>query len=421
MRIALVTVNIGGYDEPKSLSPTPSVDYFYFTDNPDYTHPQSHVKTVHVEPSADPVRLSRDIKINTHKYLPEYDYYIYIDGSLSVRTSLAPLLKELNIKANPLCLKKHPRRSTLLQEANRVKEIRKVSDPSIVDMQVEHYKSLGYDVNKQVLFECWIILRANNKLINHAFEKWFEQVELFAPRDQLSIPFIVEKYGLRVKVFNDYILRKYLTQQEHSKSMSANIPPVKQFEPIRGKRPRVHYFTPASGDKNLGKAYNEACALVTDKDDWICIRDGDTMFLTPDWAHQIESIIVNHGNDYGLISCYTNRLGLKWQLLNGQISNDTDILNHTRLAFLLRNKHWDEVVDSPSYTAGLFMLFKRSLWDEIKFEEGLTKTKNNIFVDADFSQTVLKKGKKIGLTKGLYLFHSYRLFSKDPRNYNHLL
>jgi hypothetical protein len=417
VKIALYTVNVGAYDSPKSLVTTPYIHYYYFTDDESYTPPKG-VNAYYVEPSSNPIVQSRDIKINIHKFLPEFDYYIYIDGNYSIKKGLAELLKEFRIDNVSLWLKKHPKRSNIAEEAKRVKEVKK-AEPAKVDEQIEYYKSLGYNIHNNSLYECNVFMRANHPKINAAFEEWFEHVEAFTQRDQLSLPFIINKHNLKPLIFNDYSIRRFFQLHPHATNTVMNIPQLKSY-PLP-KKTTVHYFTPASSDKNLGRAYNIACESVKDKDDWICLRDGDTMFLTPDFAQQIEAIIEKNGDKFDLISCYTNRLGLKYQLLNGSINNDPNVLNHIRLAFLQRNKFWDEVSPSPSYTAGLFMLFKRSLWDTVKFNDGLTRTKNNIFVDADFSQSVLKKGKKIGLAKGIYLFHLYRIWKEEHRDYGHLL
>jgi len=89
---------------------------------------------------------------------------------------------------------------------------------------------------------------------------------------------------------------------------------------------KIHYSTPFSTEKNIGKAYNEFMELVPDGD-WVCIRDCDTLFLRSDCGQQIEAIINRHGNDYKLISCMTNRLRADHQLHRGRFSNDPDMNN----------------------------------------------------------------------------------------------
>jgi hypothetical protein len=92
------------------------------------------------------------------------------------------------------------------------------------------------------------------------------------------------------------------------------------------------------------------------------------------------------------------------------------------IAFMLENKHWAEVVPIKQNVAGLFMLFPKRLWNKHKFEEGSIMIKKGAkqgFFDFWFSDYVLKTG-RIGLAKGLYIFHLYRLFHNDRKNKSHL-
>lgn len=167
--------------------------------------------------------------------------------------------------------------------------------------------------------------------------------------------------------------------------------------------------SPFSTEKNIGKALNEYCASI--KDEWILITDGDSMFLTPDWGNQIKDVISIHGDKYDLFGCVTNRLGRNIQVQDEALFNEFDIRIHMDLAFNLEKEKWAEVEDitRKKYVAGLFMLFRKSLWEEVKFEE-------NNFFDDHFSKAVVKRGGKLGLIRGLYVFHLYRAWAdKNPR------
>ena len=189
---------------------------------------------------------------------------------------------------------------------------------------------------------------------------------------------------------------------------------------------KVYYFTPARGDKNLGKACNDHCKHVPD-DAWICLRDGDTTFLTPNYSKHIEDIVDKHKDEYDVIGCMTNRIGLAYQMPNKVMSEDTDVRNHMNLAFELESTKYAEVVKSPSYVAGHFILFSKKAWNEHKFEEGSILIKKNInkkveigFVDYWFTNYFFKK-KRVGIATGLYIFHLYRLFHPNRKVKSHLL
>lgn len=179
----------------------------------------------------------------------------------------------------------------------------------------------------------------------------------------------------------------------------------------------IHYITPYSTEKNFGKAINEQISIIPDED-WVCVLDGDMMFLTPDWGRQVSEVVRKHGKKYSLFGCLTNRLGRNIQRYRGEFSNNFDVKHHYDIAKELESNYWAEVEDvtSKKRVAGMFMLFPKSLWNRIQFKE------NTPNFDDIFSTEVIKSGGKLGLLKGLYVFHCYRLWSESPgRDREHLL
>lgn len=171
---------------------------------------------------------------------------------------------------------------------------------------------------------------------------------------------------------------------------------------------KVHYSSPYSTDKNIGKALNDFCVMIPDED-WICLTDADAMFLTPEYGVQIEAVA--RSTKYDLIGCLTNRLGRPIQRHKGVFSNDFNVKNHYDIAVDLASRNWGEVDDitKAKYVAGMFMLFRKSLWNKIKFKENVSN------FDDLFSTEVVKSGGKLGLMKGLYMFHCYRIWSDNPK------
>jgi glycosyltransferase involved in cell wall biosynthesis len=172
------------------------------------------------------------------------------------------------------------------------------------------------------------------------------------------------------------------------------------------KRIKVWYSNPWSSDKNIGKALNDFCATVPNED-WICLQDGDMMFLTPDWGKQIEDVVRLHGSKYALFGATTNRLGRTTQRYKGEFSNNHDVKYHAEVAKDLANNHWGEV-SQADMIAGMVMLFPKTLWNKVKFKE------NTAAFDDDFSKDIKRKGYKMAVMKGLYVYHLYRIWSDKP-------
>lgn len=181
--------------------------------------------------------------------------------------------------------------------------------------------------------------------------------------------------------------------------------------------PKIYYLLYYCTKKNLGKAINEHIAQVGNDEDFICVMDGDMMYLTPDWGKQIEDAIKLNGDKFGLIGCVTNRLGRPIQRLS-DIDDNHDITYHYEIAKEQRDRYYATIEDitKKKYIAGMFMLFPKSVWNKVKFRE------NNIAFDDHFSNDVRKKGYKLGLMKGLYVYHAYRIWSDNPsKDRQHLL
>lgn len=402
--ILIYTVNLGNYDTVKPALPEIGVKYILFTDDKKYK--VNGWDSVYIKPKTDKLRQSREIKINVHKFIKEdFDFYIYIDANYTILKSLFTYAKRYY--TGGFLAHKHPSRNCLFDESTRVIE-KNIDHKDVIIPQIRRYIAAGMP-KRFGLTENGFFIRDSS--LNDFCEKWYDEVEKGSYRDQISLAYCVFKYKPRINAMNNNYFNGYLQLRPHIGLRDlGNVPKAVSA-------PKVWYFTPGRGDKDLGSAYNDCCELVPDND-WICLMDGDVMFLNPFWSKQIEDIISLHGYKYPLISCVTNRLGLEWQLPFG-FSEDPDILNHAKIADDLFDKKYSEVIPSPQPTAGLFMLFPKTTWNRVKFKPGLAS--ETIFVDWDFSSRVMENIGKIGIATGLYLFHFYRLNRKSKKDIQHLL
>lgn len=171
---------------------------------------------------------------------------------------------------------------------------------------------------------------------------------------------------------------------------------------------QVHILTPYDVNKDLGKAYNQACAMVPDGD-WICLMDYDTMLLTPDAGKILYEYAAN-GVD-GLYTCYTNRCHPTSLQHASLMNNVTDIKEHIRYAEDCRGKGLLRIKGNIS---GFLMMFPKSLWLKYPFKEGI----GCLGVDTDFWRRLAADNVLMYIMTGLYVWHTYRL---TTNNKNHLL
>lgn len=160
-------------------------------------------------------------------------------------------------------------------------------------------------------------------------------------------------------------------------------------------------------DKNFGAEYNARISELPD-DAWICLMDQDVLPLDPFFGAKVHELISNRG-PFDIIGCITNRLRDEKQLHQGYFSNETDILKHKQISEWRWNRFKSEIKPAQSI-AGMFMIFHKSTWNNVKF------TENNVRFDIKFCIDATMKKYKIGIAQGLYVFHMYRLGSKDPYN-----
>jgi hypothetical protein len=198
----------------------------------------------------------------------------------------------------------------------------------------------------------------------------------------------------------------------------------------------IYYLTPFCSQKRLGHIHNQYCALVPNDDDYICILDPDVMMLHPHQMKWIEDIVLSEEwQKYDVLGCMTNRVGIDqqvsrsvsvtWERIGSKIVEKEflehketmfdlyDVKKHTIYADIIHDKN-KFIIEEAEVVAGFLMIFKKSIWNQIKFEE-------SIQFDMKFCNAVKQSGGKIGIMKGIYVFHNYRMGKDNIKDKTHLL
>jgi hypothetical protein len=421
MEYIAFTTNFGDYDN----LPVPYIvgKGWYkvlFTDS-DKPQKRGFDKVIVLPKTDRPDLQAKKIKWGIHNYFPDAKLYLHYDGNMVIR---------VNLPKEPFRIT-HPKRLNVLQEAHACNaQVHRFSKEAVS----EHYNMMIYEdyPDNNGLYLNGLHCRENSETENKIGDEVIAQMEKYTSRDQIAFPYVLWKNNhtypkeqLKDFVFFSSVVgmikhkRNQLPIQKEVETSLSQLPPLQTPK-------TVYYFTPASADKNFGRACNLHCESVPNDDDWICLRDADTTFLTPDYSKIIEGIVAQHGHKYDLIGCYTNRIGLNYQQHNGILSEDTDIRNHINIAKMLQDKYGTEVSTLNKNIAGFFLLFPKKAWKEHKFEEGLYVTKKDYdgktrtgYIDYWFSNYFARK-KRVGIAKGLYVFHVYRLFAPNRMYQEHL-
>lgn len=177
-----------------------------------------------------------------------------------------------------------------------------------------------------------------------------------------------------------------------------------------------------TGQKNLGRAYNEAMANAPD-DSHVILRDGDTCWLTPDYGVHVAEYIRRYPD--AVLTCWTNRINEKAEQQDKAIDRRYDnIKQHMLRAHTLQLDYLYQVTPLFGFVSGFCLIVPKKVWQKHKFSEvqvyadrGPT---NMLGVDNDWTNRVRVAGIPVLRMDGIYIWHTYRLLTGD-HDKTHLL
>ena len=187
-KIAVVTAITGGFDklhEPEYYDE--NADYFAFMDQ-DIKSNIWQIIPIEYTHLKQPRMSAKIYKILIHKYF-DYDYLVWMDGSLVLTSSITELIDKFLNDAD-MALFKHRYRDCLYDEhlASLKNYQHAKGEPiNIRKGQIERYKSMGFP-KKYGLYECTFILRKNNKKIQKFNNNWWAELSIASSSDQ--VPFM---------------------------------------------------------------------------------------------------------------------------------------------------------------------------------------------------------------------------------------
>lgn len=194
LRIAVYTCIVGHYDnliEPQFVEP--GIDYYVFTDvdcPADSVWKKIDITQYKEYYELSPSQLNRKIKMLPFLYLPDYDYSLYVDGNIQIEAPVSPVIEEMGNCA--FGVHYHRTRDCIYVEKVRIDYLRK-ADMTIVDKQIEEYKSEGFPHHYGLYENTVLIRKHHDESICHLMEEWWGEYQKYSTRDQLSLPYIIWK------------------------------------------------------------------------------------------------------------------------------------------------------------------------------------------------------------------------------------
>jgi hypothetical protein len=167
---------------------------------------------------------------------------------------------------------------------------------------------------------------------------------------------------------------------------------------------QIFTMMPFSTEMNLGKAYNEAMALLPENA-WACFLDHDAIWTTREWYRQIAEAI-RTVPDAGALTAVTNRIAAPWQQVGDP--DNHDMAHHRRFgAERLKIRTLLDVTDTKGFGGCVIVLSKRA-WQRVRgFVDGI------LCVDHKMHFALRDAGLRIWLMENLYVYHWRRAFGDE--------
>lgn len=177
-------------------------DYICFTDNEDLIKKERlffwEIKKIKYK-NEDKIKLSRWHKINVHKLFNNYEKSIWIDASIVImKKEFFDLIGENETKFFVSNI--HSKRKCIYQEIKACIFYKKENLEKAKKI-LKKLKKEKYPINNG-LYETGIIYRRHNEMENKIIAKeWWEFIENYSSRDQLSLNFIFWKNNFETNYF----------------------------------------------------------------------------------------------------------------------------------------------------------------------------------------------------------------------------
>ena len=148
----------------------------------------------------EPERECRRPKLAPHRFLPEYEWSLYVDNRLRFRSDPREIFEAYGSESEFVCFR-HPDRDCAYEEAEVVIE-RGYEKEWRVREQMDHYRRHGFPQHAGLAAGTMLLRRHNSPRIVALDEEWFEHVLRFSRRDQLSLDFCAWRHDLRYGTFS---------------------------------------------------------------------------------------------------------------------------------------------------------------------------------------------------------------------------
>jgi hypothetical protein len=215
--VAVYTALTNNYDDLKAPTVVNrNYTYIVFVDSDNYTIPYPWQPRKITITARNPRVTSRYYKLLPHRCLPEFDYSIWVDASLLIKSNFESLIATA-MRNHNLAVFRHHKRNCIYEEAACIVDWN-FDAKEVVEQQMEYYRRVGYPANHGLIAGGLLIRKHHDPLVKTTMNEWWEMVTRFSQRDQLSANFVFWKHNLPFYVIGDNIrTNQYVNFIKHPK------------------------------------------------------------------------------------------------------------------------------------------------------------------------------------------------------------
>ncbi len=200
-KIAVISASLGGFDKPSQhVKQSIPCDYFNFTD--ENFPPRVCAMTPRLQ--------AKIPKMFGWQLVPNYDYYIWIDGNLCLADPEAVAYLHTKCQGHDIVVLKHPRRPNIRQEVRYTRKGINQQSMYIVgrynnEWLKEQYAAVQADKEyvDDLLVNGGIFMYRNTPAVQAMFKEWWYHVTRYIIQDQVSFPYALKKSGVKINILPD--------------------------------------------------------------------------------------------------------------------------------------------------------------------------------------------------------------------------
>lgn len=198
-KIAVYTCITGEYDNVcEPLIKESNCDYYLFTNNEKIKSMNWQIKEIpdNIKKLDNNILINRYIKMHPYELFPQYDYCIYIDGNITIVSTISEFTNRIS-KNTGLAFHTHYNKDCTYDEIKTCEIVGKGNVKKLKEQEKKYRKEKFPE--HYGLFECNVIIsQISNKKGENILNKWWDEFKNSSSmRDQICLPYSLWKSGYK--------------------------------------------------------------------------------------------------------------------------------------------------------------------------------------------------------------------------------